>query len=201
MSTSLPSQILIVRHGEKLGTASSDKNGGPDLSMQGSARAAALPSLFAPATPPLGCDLATATSSFTGTYKAVKISGSKPRFSTPDFIFATQTSAHSNRPIETITPTATALSLSIDNSYPDSSTGIQELVNAINSGSQYAGKVVLICWHHGNIPALAKALGISKPPKWNGTVFDRVWEITYSKKGKAALKNHPQKLLYGDSSK
>lgn len=198
---SLPSQILIVRHGEKLGTAGSDKNGGPNLSMQGSARAAALPTLFAPAAPPLGCDLATTGSNFTGTYAAVKISGSKPRFSTPGFIFATQTSANSNRPIETITPTATALGQTIDNSYPDSSTGIQYLVTALTTGSQYAGKVVLICWHHGTIPALAKALGVAKPKKWKGTTFDRVWQITYSKKGKAALKDHPQKLLYGDSSK
>src|ERR1700759_1289152 len=198
---SLPSQILIVRHGEKLGTAGSDKNGGLDLSMQGSARAAALPTLFAPATPPLGCDLQPATGNFTGTYAAVKISGSKPRFSTPDFIFATQTSTNSNRPIETITPTATALGQTINNSYPDSATGIQSLVTALTSGSQYVGKVVLICWHHGTIPALAKALGVSKPPKWNGTVFDRVWQITYSKKGKAALKKHAQMLLYGDSSK
>ena len=41
-----PQTIHLVRHGEKLGDASSDKDGGPDLSVRGSARAAALPSLF-----------------------------------------------------------------------------------------------------------------------------------------------------------
>ena len=33
-----PQTIHLVRHGEKLGDASSDKDGGPDLSVRGSAR-------------------------------------------------------------------------------------------------------------------------------------------------------------------
>jgi len=58
----------------------------------------------------------------------------------------------------------------------------------------------LICWHHGKIPDLAKALGVKRPPKWDGKVFDRVWQITYPK-GKASLEDLPQMLLYGDSKK
>jgi hypothetical protein len=58
--------------------------------------------------------------------------------------------------------------------------------------------IVLICWHHGKIPDLAKALGVFNPPKWDGKVFDRVWQITYTK-GKASLADLPQMLLYGDS--
>jgi hypothetical protein len=38
---------MIIRHGEKLGD-SSDKDGGPDLSTRGSARATALPSFLRP---------------------------------------------------------------------------------------------------------------------------------------------------------
>jgi hypothetical protein len=59
--------------------------------------------------------------------------------------------------------------------------------------------VVLICWHHGNIPNLAIALGIPKPPPWPGSVFDRVWQLTYTA-GKPVLQDLPQQLLYGDSS-
>lgn len=201
MSTNLPSQVLIIRHGEKLGDAANDKSGGPHLSMQGSARAAALPSLFVPATPPLSCDLKTGSGNFTGHYKPEKNGGGKPRFDTPKVLFATENGSHSHRPVETITPTSIALGLTINsNGYPNSPAGIQALMNEINSGT-YAGQVVLVCWHHGTIPAVASALGIAKPPKWKGTVFDRVWQITWSSKGAAKLKDHPQRLLYGDSAK
>jgi hypothetical protein len=55
----------------------------------------------------------------------------------------------------------------------------------------------LICCIHGKIPDVAKALGVAKPPKWDGKVFDRVWQITFPQ-GKATLKDLPQTLLYGD---
>ena len=199
MSKSYPSVIYIIRHGEKLGLASSDKGGGPDLSIQGSARAAALPSLFAPAKPPLSCSWFGGSEVFIGQYKQVSsVSGKKPRFQTPKFIFATEQSHQSNRPVETITPLSLALGLSISSSFPDSAAGIQGLANVMQ-GSMYGQQVVLICWHHGTIPKLATALGVSNPPKWKGSIFDLVWEIRYSIKGKATLRIHHQKLLYGDA--
>lgn len=194
MSNNFPSCIYIVRHGEKLGDAANDKNGGPDLSIQGSARAAALPSLFVPAN--VSCILAAGSSSFTGQYSTVSgVKAGSPRFLTPGFLFATQKSKHSNRPVETITPLSVATGLTINSSYPDA--GYADLAKAV-LGGQYAGKVVLICWHHGEIPDLATALGVSKPPSWKGSVFDLVWQITYTK-GTAKLKVHHQKLLYGDA--
>ena len=194
MSNNFPSCIYIVRHGEKLGDAANDKNGGPDLSIQGSARAAALPSLFVPAN--MSCILTAGSSNFTGQYATVSgVKAGSPRFLTPNFLFATQKSKHSNRPVETITPLSLATGLTINSSYPDS--GYGDLAK-VALGGQYAGKVVLICWHHGEIPALAAALGVSNPPKWKETVFDLVWQITYTK-GKANLKVHHQKLLYGDA--
>src|SRR5262249_32878284 len=155
-----------------------DKGGGPELSIRGSARAAALPALFVPAGPTeLSCQLSVTSPSFTAQYTTVNLKGTRPRFATPDFIFATATSAHSNRPIETITPTAIALGLAINggsSGFPDTEAGIKQLVDLITSGSTYAGKVVLICWHHGHIPDVAAKLGVAKPPKWRGTDFDSV---------------------------
>jgi hypothetical protein len=189
-----PSCIYIIRHGEKLGDASNDKEGGPDLSIQGSARAAALPLLFVPAN--VSCILTGGAGNFTGHYATVSaVKAGSPRFLTPDYLFATQQSKSSNRPVETITPLSAATGLSINSSYPDS--GYGALATAV-LGGQYTGKVVLICWHHGKIPDLAQALGVAKPPKWKGSDFDSLWQITYLK-GKASLKIHHQKLLYGDA--
>jgi hypothetical protein len=64
---------------------------------------------------------------------------------------------------------------------------------------KYAGAVVLVCWHHGKIQALAAALRASQPPSWPGTVFDRVWQRMYSA-GTPSLANLPRQLLYGDSA-
>lgn len=193
-----PNQVLIIRHGEKIGDPKKDDDGGRHLSIRGSARAAALPSLFVPALPQLGCKLRAETKDFTGEFQSVPVKGSAPRFATPNFIFATEKSKHSRRPIETVTPLATALALPINEEYGDNGPDIKTMTNAILTDAAFGGKVVLICWHHGKIPDVAKALGIASPPKWNGKVFDRVWQITFPK-GKATLKDSPQMLLYGDA--
>lgn len=199
-SSAYPDQVLIVRHGEKLGESSDDTDGGPDLSVRGAARAAALPSLFAPAPNQqyqLSCAVAAGAGGFTGTYNQVSIAGSPPRFATPDFIFATKASSHSNRPVETITPLAAALNISYDDQHVDSDDA--KVASDILTHAKYAGKVVLICWHHGHIPKLAQALGLQTPPSWPGTVFDWVWQITWPN-GQVLLTSHCQMLLYGDTT-
>jgi broad specificity phosphatase PhoE len=195
-----PSQVLIIRHGEKVGDPKKDSDGGRHLSIQGSARAAALPSLFARAEPQLSCALQHHAEDFIGSYRQIPTKGTAPRFATPNFIFATARSKDSKRPIETVTPLATALNLPINDHFADKDPDIKKLAEAILDELAFAAKIVLICWHHDKIPDLAKALGIAKPPKWDGKVFDRVWQITFPK-GKAALKDLPQMLLYGDSAK
>jgi broad specificity phosphatase PhoE len=172
MSTA-PSQILIIRHGEKPGDPSTDSAGeSPDLSTQGYERAASL-AVYVPAT-----------------------------FGKPDVLFATQTSKNSNRPVETITPLAAALGLAIDHRYADDD--YPALAAELFAEPKYAGKCVLICWHHGNIPALASALGGVPPTThWKGHVFDRVWKIDYPASGATTglpVVDIPQMLMYGDSS-
>jgi hypothetical protein len=137
------------------------------LNPRGYARAAALPTLF-PA-----------------------------RFDTPEFLFASTQSAHSNRPVETITPLARALRLKIDNTFANEDYAL--LARHVLLTPVYAGRTVLICWHHGNIPALARALGIADAPTpWPETQFDRVWRIAFAD-GAPALTDLPQRLLPGDS--
>jgi hypothetical protein len=121
------------------------------------------------------------------------VHGPLPR---PDAIFATAPSKGSNRPAETIAPLAKALDLKINMDYEDIEAG--PLAKRILSG-KYAGKVVVIAWHHGEIPNVARALGVTDPPKkWNPDVFDQIWKIQYVD-GNAQLTVIPEHLLPGDS--
>jgi hypothetical protein len=198
-----PDTVYIVRHGEKLGDPSNEKEGGPDLSIRGSSRAAAIPSLFAPASPELSCKLAGEKSGFGAQYLPHSESGPQPPFQRPHFLFATRKSGTSDRPIETITPLSAALGLTINaggKQHEFSDEHYEKLAKLLLDDSTYAGKVVLICWHHGKIPDLAGALGVVNPPTpWNPAVFDRVWEIAYDT-DPPTLHDHPQQLLFGDAA-
>ena len=121
------------------------------------------------------------TEDFIGSYRQIPLKGTAARFPTPNFIFATARSKHSKRPIETVTPLAMALNLPINDRFVDKDKDIKKMAAAILNECAFAGKIVLICWHHGTIPDDAKALGLSKPPKWEGKVFGRVWQISYPK--------------------
>jgi hypothetical protein len=179
-----PLHVLILRHAEKPDDAKD-----PDLSSRGAARAAALPSLFL--APP--------------TFRT------KPApFPTPDFIFAAEKSKESNRPVETVTPLTKALGdMPIHAKHKDDD--FQAVADEIFGDKKYAGKTILICWHHGKIPKLAvtildKAKNGNKvkdqlPKPWDDAVFDRIWQITFDDAGKATFADRPQRLLFEDCAK
>jgi hypothetical protein len=192
---SKPRIIYIIRHGEELGDPANDKDSVVHLSVRGSARAAALPSLFISANPQLSCAIAGHGSGYSAQYAQQAISGPAPRFSRPDFLFATKKSNHSKRPVETITPLSVALSLPINHDIADKD--FDRFQTTLRKPA-YEGRVILICWHHGNIPDLAQALGLANPPGWDAAVFDRVWEIAYDAGGPVLL-DQPQQLLFGDA--
>jgi len=142
-----------------------------DLSPVGFKRAGLMPKLFLPA-------------------------GVRADLPMPQVLIATHQSARSNRPVETITPLAEALKLPIETDLMDDEYG--KLAANLLSG-RYAGKVVLVAWHHGKIPQLAEALGAKPPYKpWPDAQFDRIWRIDWVQ-GKAVLTDLPQGLLPGDS--
>jgi hypothetical protein len=110
------------------------------------------------------------------------------RFGLPVAVFATRTTKHGNgqRSQETVAPLARALGLPVQT--PFVSTDYSALARLILTHPGYAGKTVLICWNHRQIPQLAAALGVQPPPsKWKGSVFDRVYLISYDG-GMATLK-------------
>jgi hypothetical protein len=166
-----PAVVFIIRHGEK--PLGDDKVS--DLAPAGFKRADALPSLF------------------------LQQPGSSrlPRLPRPSYLFATDTSKHSNRPIETITPLSQALHLALNHDYADREA--PTLAKEVLSG-KYAGKVVLICWHHGEIPHLAQSFGVTDAPKkWDDTVYDKIWMIEWMD-GKPQFSVLPENLLPGDST-
>jgi len=166
-----PARVLLIRHGEKPAEADS-----VELNDRGKERAEALRKLF-------------------------KKTDKRPDpFATPDFIFATKDSKKSHRPRETVTPLAKKLELKINDSYANED--FAKLAKELFSDPKYSGKTVLICWHHGTMPELAAKLKATDAPKHvKDTVFDRVWQIEYSSKGKTTFRDLPQRLLTGDSKK
>ena len=145
----------------------------PDLAPDGFRRAAMIPNLFLP---PVG--------------------DQRVPLAKPDFIFATARSKNSNRPVETVMPLSSALNEPISNEILDDD--YPELAKLLLSG-RFAGKVVLVAWHHGKLPQLTRELGAVPPTeKWPDTQFDRIWRIDYVD-GKAKLTDLPMLLLPGDS--
>ncbi len=178
-----PRQVLIIRHAEK-----PEDDQDLHLNSRGAARAAALPALFLiPPTFPTN----------------------PAPFTTPDFLVATRASTISNRPVETVTPLAKALGdVPIHDKHADDD--FQAVVDDLFGNAKYSGKTVLICWHHGKIPkltraVLARATNADKvqeqlPGEWDPAVFDRVWQITFGDLGEATFADRPQQLLFKDSA-
>src|SRR5438045_8751287 len=113
MSTTGPNQVLIIRHGEKVGDPKKDDDGGRNLSVLGSARAAALPALFVPVLPQYACRFHHKGVEFVGSYQQIPLKGAKLRFEIPAAVFASQRSRHSKRTVETVTPLSTLLGVPI----------------------------------------------------------------------------------------
>jgi hypothetical protein len=109
------------------------------------------------------------------------------RFGLPVAVFATRTTKDGNgqRTQETVAPLARVLKLPVQT--PFLGKDYAALAHLIVADPAYAGKTVLICWNHREIPQLATALGVTpEPPKWKRSAFDRVYVISYHD-GKAAL--------------
>lgn len=124
------------------------------------------------------------------------------RPSTPDYLFATADSAGSHRPRLTLEPLSKALGLRIDNRFKNKD--FNSLVQDIRS--KYHGKCILIAWHHGEIPALATALGADAAKllpsgAWPTQTFNWVLELRYDHAGHlmpAETKRINENLMPGD---
>jgi hypothetical protein len=110
----------------------------------------------------------------------------------------TKTAAH--RTYQTIQGLCGRLGLQINSPFPEG----QESQLAASVVSGHSG-VVLICWEHRHIPALALAIPTVPatviPANWPGERFDVVWSFTVvpgSQPARYSFGQVPQQLLSGD---
>ena len=102
----------------------------------------------------------------------------------PAVVFAAEDSKKSHRPRLTVEPFTKAAKLKIDTRFGNEQSA--ELAADLRANQQ--GKVILICWRHGNIPALLRALG-AKPKsllpqgRWPDAVYDWVIVLSYDQGG------------------
>ena len=195
-----PQVIYIIRHGEKpddpppAGSGQSapapvapfgvDEQGIQDphsLLPRGWQRSGALTVLFDPALGPLQSGLRT---------PAALLS---PSYGDPG-----KTTAH--RTYQTIQGLGDRLGLQIASVFAEG----QEPQLAASVVGGYSG-VVLICWEHDHIPALASSLpvipGTAIPQTWPGDRFDVIWAFTLAPAAGPAQYTFgqvPQQLLSGD---
>jgi hypothetical protein len=121
----------------------------------------------------------------------------------PDVVFSATNSKQSHRPRLTVEPFAKAAGLKIDTRFGNNQPS--QLAADLHANQQ--GKVILICWRHGNIPGLLRALG-AKPKdllpdgKWPDPVYDWVLVLRYDQDGRlipGSTKRINEHLLPGDS--
>jgi hypothetical protein len=101
-----------------------------------------------------------------------------------DSLFASADSKSSRRPRVTLEPLSRALHLSIDTRFKDK----QPELLADELKSKPHGKAILICWHHGKIPELIRALGgdpgaLLPNGQWPEAEFGWVIELRYDGEG------------------
>jgi broad specificity phosphatase PhoE len=122
-----------------------------------------------------------------GSTRAAKLADYIPAtFGVPQFLIATSISKHSMRPIETIEPLSAKIGVAVDSTYADQDYGA--LAVQLLSEPRYAeaGTLIVVCWHHGNIPSMARALGAkpgSYPDPWDALVFNQILVLAYSGDG------------------
>jgi broad specificity phosphatase PhoE len=121
----------------------------------------------------------------------------------PQAVLVAADSKHSHRPRLTVQPFAKAANLPIDNRFANK----QPADLAAELRTNYQGKVILVCWHHGQIPALLRALGAAPETllpngKWPRDVYDWVIVVSFDENGRVipeSPKRVSEHLLQGDS--
>ncbi|MEI8026382.1 MAG: histidine phosphatase family protein [Pseudomonadota bacterium] len=164
-----PAEVIFIRHGEKPSV-------GDDLNDKGYQRAQLLVNYF-------------------------KTSPDVTAFGAPVAIYA-MARPHQNsgslRAIETVTPLALSLGLTVNTSYLKDD--YQAMIKDIMSHPEYSGKMVLICWEHAVIPEILDGFGYTgAPQEWPGSnYFDRTWVLDFADNRPSTFHDYNQHLFADD---
>jgi hypothetical protein len=111
----------------------------------------------------------------------------------PDVIFAAASHARSARPVRTVQLLAQMFGLELRDRH--GSEDVDALVQEIRSCTG----VVMVCWRHETIAAIARAFldDTSPVPEWDAQRFDMVWVLSLTD-GRWTLRQRPQLLLPND---
>ncbi len=169
-------KIMVIRHAEK-------PNGEQGIMPDGSENPEALTAT--------GWERANA---LVGLFDPANSGAPTPPLAKPISLFAS--GSESLRPMQTIAPLATALSLPVTTFLKGEE---DQLVAAVKPAEGPA----LISWQHEAIPEIAalicgSAAGI--PPRWPGHRYDLVWVFDLQVSGAWSFAQVPQLLLPGDSA-
>jgi hypothetical protein len=102
------------------------------------------------------------------------------KYGKADFIFAAK-SSKTKRPVETITPYSKLVGVPIDSQYDNGDE--PKLAGILLSDPKYAGKLVVICWRHEEMPQFAAALNApvgTYPKKWDSKVYNVFLQFDYT---------------------
>ncbi|KAH8758729.1 hypothetical protein F5882DRAFT_337617 [Hyaloscypha sp. PMI_1271] len=80
-----------------------------------------------------------------------------------------------DRPYKTVLPLSKELGIEINHSIDrDDAHGAADAAKAYNGPGN-----ILICWEHGVLSKIVKALGVKKKVEYPGERFDIIWEVKY----------------------
>src|SRR5262245_1665958 len=121
----------------------------------------------------------------------------------PNAVVVAADSKQSHRPRLTVEPFAKAANLLIDNRFANK----QPADLAAELRANYQEKVILVCWHHGQIPALLRALGAAPEMllpngRWPRDVYDWVIMVSFDENGHlipGSARRINEHLVPGDS--
>ena len=103
------------------------------------------------------------------------------KYGRPDFVFAAAKTEKSIRSWRTMIPLCEAIGVPLDSSTRGKD--YLDLAVKLLSDGVYAGKLVVVCWSHDQIPELAAALSAPAgdyPSPWDASVFDLILQLDYS---------------------
>jgi hypothetical protein len=112
----------------------------------------------------------------------------------PDVVFAAASHPRSARPVSTVELLTRVFGLDLREQH-----GAEDVAGLVHSIRRCDG-VVLACWRHETIAAIARSFVDDETPvpDWDARRFDMVWMLTPSE-GRWRLRQRPQLLLPGDS--